>query len=179
MSEKNAVVAVYATHAEAEEAVKELQRGGIDMASLSIVGRGTHTDEQVVGYYNTGDRVKYWGGAGAAWGGFWGLLFGSALFAIPGFGPLLLAGPIVAWVVGALERAALLGGLSALGAALYSIGIPKNSVVEYELALKTDQYLLLVNGSESQVEKARDAIVNTGPVTVAVHLNEQAAALAI
>ena len=81
--------------------------------------------------------------------------------------------------MGALESAALLGGLSALGAALYSIGIPKNSVVEYELALKTDQYLLLVNGSESQVEKARDAIVNTGPVTVAVHLNEQAAALAI
>ena len=84
MSELNAVVAVYGTHVEAEEAVKELQRGGIDMHTLSIVGKDTHTDEHVVGYYNTGDRMKYWGKTGAFWGGFWGLLFGSAFFAIPG-----------------------------------------------------------------------------------------------
>ena len=87
MSEQNAVVAVYATHAEAEEAVKELQRAGIDMHTLSIVGKDSHTDEHVVGYYNTGDRMKYWGKIGAFWGGFWGLLFGSAFFAIPGLGP--------------------------------------------------------------------------------------------
>ncbi len=179
MTKQNAVVAVYATHVEAEEAVRELQRAGTDMESLSIVGKGTHTDEHVVGYYNTGDRMKYWGANGAVWGGFWGLLFGSAFFSIPGFGPLLLAGPVVAWVVGALESAALLGGASALGAGLYSIGIPKNSVVQYELAVRTDQYLLMVNGSESQVEKAREAIDNTTTVSVATHTKERAAALAL
>jgi uncharacterized membrane protein len=78
MSELNAVVAVYGTHLEAEEAVKKLQRGGIDMHSLSIVGKDTHTDEHAVGYYNTGDRMKYWGKTGAFWGGLWGMLFGSA-----------------------------------------------------------------------------------------------------
>ncbi len=67
MSEQNAVVAVYANHAGAEEAVKTLQRAGIDMRTLSIIGRDTHTDEHVVGYYNTGDRMKYWGKLGAFW----------------------------------------------------------------------------------------------------------------
>jgi uncharacterized membrane protein len=84
MSIENSVVAIYQTHTDADRAVKELQRGGVDMHKLSIVGKGYHTDEQVVGYYNTGDRMKYWGKVGAFWGGFWGLLFGSALFMIPG-----------------------------------------------------------------------------------------------
>src|ERR1700690_2538541 len=115
MPKQNSVVAVYATHVEAEAAVKELQRAGVDMHTLSIVGKGTHSDEHVVGYYNTGDRMKYWGKTGAFWGGFWGLLFGSAFFAIPGIGPILVAGPLVAWIVGALEGAAVVGGLSPSG----------------------------------------------------------------
>ena len=40
------------------------------MHKLSIVGKGYHIDKQVVGYYNTGDRMKYWGKVGAFWGGF-------------------------------------------------------------------------------------------------------------
>ena len=155
MSEQNAVVAVYGTHTEAEEAVKELQRAGIDMRTLSIVGKDSHTDEHVVGYYNTGDRMKYWGKTGAFWGGFWGLLFGSAFFAIPGIGPVLVAGPLVAWIVGALEGAAVVGGLSAIGAGLYGMGIPKDSVVKYETALKTDKFLLMVHGTAPEVEKAK------------------------
>src|SRR5580698_3290283 len=101
MREQNAVVAIYDTHLGAEEAVKKIQRAGIDMRTLSIIGKDSHTDEHPVGYYNTGDRMKYWGKFGAFWGGFWGLLFGSAFFAIPGIGPVLAAGPVVAWIVGA------------------------------------------------------------------------------
>src|ERR1017187_7411262 len=169
MSELNAVVAVYGTHIEAEGAVKELQRAGIYMRTLSVVGKGYHTDEQVVGYYNTGDRMKYWGKTGAFWGGFWGLLFGSAFFAIPGLGPILVAGPLVAWIVAALEGAVVVGGLSALGAGLYSIGIPKDSVVKYESALKSDKFLLLAHGTADEVAKAKNIMQMTHPVEVAVH----------
>src|SRR5579859_3894310 len=73
MFDLDAVVAVYTTHAEAEAAVKELQRAGIDMHTLSLVGMDAHTDERVVGYYNAGDRMKYWGKTGAFWGGVWGM----------------------------------------------------------------------------------------------------------
>ena len=81
------------------------------------------------------------------------MLFGSAFFAIPGLGPVLVAGPLVAWIVGALEGAAVVGGLSALGAGLSRMGIPKDSVVQYELALKTDKFLLLVHGTAAKSKK--------------------------
>ena len=169
MNNQNAVVAIYGTHVEAEEAVKKLQQGGIDMKALSIIGKDTHTDEHAVGYYNTGDRMKYWGKAGAFWGGFWGLLFGSAFFVIPGIGPLLVAGPLVAWIVGALEGAVVVGGLSAVGAGLYGIGIPKDSVIQYEMDLKTDKYLLMVHGTAAEGVKARDIIDGTRPIHVKTH----------
>ena len=105
MNSKNSVAAIYETHEQAEKAIKDLQEAGVNMKSLSIVGRDTHTEEHVVGYYTAGDRMKHWGGVGAFWGGFWGLLFGSGLFFIPGLGPILAAGPIVAWIVAALEGA--------------------------------------------------------------------------
>jgi uncharacterized membrane protein len=173
MSDKNSVVAIYETHDQAESAVKELQKSGFDMKKLSIVGKDYHTDEQVVGYYNAGDRMKYWGAQGAFWGGVWGMLFGTAFFAIPGVGPVLMAGPLVAWIIAALEGAVVVGGLSALGAGLYSIGIPKDSVVKYEAALKTDKFLLLAHGTASEVSKARDIMQTTHAVDVAVHMSEQ------
>ena len=149
------VVAIYNTHTEAEQGVKELQRSGFDMKKLSIIGKGYHSEEDVIGYYNTGDRVKYWGKLGAFWGGFWGLLFGSALFFIPGIGPIAVGGPMVSWIVAALEGAVAVGGLSAIGAALYSVGIPKDSIVKYETALKSNKFLVIFHGSGEDVEKAR------------------------
>jgi hypothetical protein len=175
MAIQNSVVAVYRTHTEADQAVKELQGSGVDMQKLSIVGKGYYTDEHAVGYYNTGDRMKYWGKVGAFWGGFWGLLFGAAFFAIPGIGPVLAAGPVVAWIVGALEGAVVVGGLSALGAGLYSVGIPKDSIVKYETALKTDQFLLIVHGTAAEVARAKDIIETTHPAEVNIHAGETVA----
>ncbi len=172
----NSVVAIYHTHTDADRAVKELQRGGVDMHKLSIVGKGYHTDEQVVGYYNTGDRMKYWGKVGAFWGGFWGLLFGSALFMIPGLGPILVAGPLVAWIVAGLEGAVEVGALGALGAGLFSIGIPKDSIVKYQTALTTDQFLLIAHGTAAEVAKAKEIIESTNPAHSTLHTAEPMAA---
>jgi uncharacterized membrane protein len=172
MSEMNSVVAIYETHSQAEEAVKELQKSGFDMKKMSIVGKDYHTDEQVVGYYNAGDRMKYWGKQGAFWGGLWGMLFGAAFFVIPGIGPILVAGPLIAWIIGALEGAVVVGGLSALGAGLYSIGIPKDSVVNYETALKSDKFLLVAHGTASEVAKAKETLQMTHPVEVTLHVAE-------
>ena len=86
-SDKNSVVAIFESHERAEDAIRELQKSGFDMKKLSIIGKDYHTEENVVGYYNAGDRMKYWGKLGAFWGGFWGILFGSAFFWVPGIGP--------------------------------------------------------------------------------------------
>ncbi|HTZ73428.1 MAG TPA: general stress protein [Candidatus Aquilonibacter sp.] len=169
MADTNAVIAVYETHSAAENAVKELQRSGFDMKKLSVVGKDFHSDEQVVGYYNAGDRMKYWGKLGAFWGGLWGMLFGAAFFWVPGVGPLLVGGPLVAWIVTALEGAVVVGGLSALGAGLYSIGIPKDSVLKYETAIKADKFLLLAHGTAAEVAKARDILSTTAPSELNQH----------
>jgi len=160
-SENSAVVAIYDTHKEAEEAVRELQKSGFDMQKLSIVGKEYQTEEEVVGYYTTGDRMKAWGKTGAFWGGLWGLMFGSAFFLIPGIGPLLVAGPLVAWIIGALEGAVVVGGLSALGAGLYSIGIPKDSIIEYETQIKAGKFVVIVHGSPDEVRKSKATLAAT------------------
>ena len=169
MAANDVVVAIYNSHTEAEASIKELQRSGFDMKKLSIVGKDYQTEEHVVGYYNAGDRMKVWGKLGAFWGGFWGLLFGSAFFMIPGIGPLIVFGPLVGWIVGALEGAVVVGGLSALGAGLYSIGIPKNSVMQYETALKSDKFLVIAHGSVDDVAKAKSILEATGAAQVAAH----------
>ena len=142
-SDREAFVAIYDTHGEAEAAVRGLQKRGFDMTKLSIVGKDYHTEEEVVGYYTAGDRMRAWGANGAFWGGVWSLMFGSAFFLIPGFGPILAAGPIVAWIVGALESAVVVGGLSVLGGALFSIGIPNDRILLYENHLKAGKFLVL------------------------------------
>jgi uncharacterized membrane protein len=169
MKENNAIVAIYPSHTAAEAAVKELEKSGFDMKKLSIVGRDAHTEENVVGYYNIGDRMMAWGTRGAFWGGLWGLLFGSAFFLIPGVGPLLVAGPLVGWIIGALEGAVVVGGLSAFGAGLFSIGIPKDSVLKYETALKTDKFLLLARCSPDETTRAKEILARTSPESIDHH----------
>jgi len=169
MSEKNSVVAIFNIHTEAEAAVKELQKAGFDIKKLSIVGKDYHSEEHVVGYYNTGDRVKYWGKLGAFWGGIWGFLFGSALFFIPGIGPIVVGGPLVAWIIGALEGAVVIGRLSAIGAALYSMGIPKGSVLKYETSLKSNNFLLVAHGTREEVEKAKTILDTTRATEITIH----------
>jgi len=169
MNKNDSVVAIYPSHVSAEAAVKELQKSGFDMRKLSIVGRDYHTDQHVVGYYNNGDRMKHWGKIGAFWGWIWGCLFGSAFFLIPGIGPLLIAGPLVGWLVGALESAVVVGGLSALGAGLFGLGIPKDSILKYETALKTDKFVLIAHGSADEIVHAKEILDGTNPEALEHH----------
>ena len=168
MSARNSVVAVFGSHEQAEDAVRELQKDGFDMKKLSIVGKDFHTEEHVVGYYNIGDRMQYWGKLGAFWGGFWGLLFGSAIFWVPGMGSLLVAGPLVTYIIAGLEGAVVTGGLTALGAGLYSLGIPRNSIVQYETEVKNGKLLLVAHGTAGDVQRAKD-LLDLNRATTTVH----------
>ncbi len=133
------------------------------------MGKDYQTEEHVIGYYNAGDRMQFWGTRGALWGWLGGLLVGSALFVIPGLGPVIVFGPLVGWLVGALEGAVVVGGLSALGAGLYSIGIPTDSIVEYETALKSDKFLVMAHGTADEVATAKRIIETTGAAYIAAH----------
>jgi hypothetical protein len=176
MKPRNCVVALYKNHGDAEGAVKLLQKSGINMKQCSIVGQGYHTEEEVVGYYNAGDRMMFWGKQGAFWGGIWGLLFGSGVFWIPGIGQVVAGGAIVSSIVGGLQGAAIVGGLNALGAGLYSIGIPENSILQYETALKANKFVVIYHGTAGETEKAREILDLTPKETLEVTVKENLAA---
>jgi len=166
---ESSAVGLFNSHQDAENAVKELQKSGYDMKKLSVVGKDYHSEENVVGYYNTGERMATWGKFGLFWGWVWGLLFGSAFFLIPGIGPVMVGGPLVSWILGALELSVVTGGLTAVGGALASIGIPKDSVIRYETALKADKFILIVHGTLQEVEKARNILVDNKAEEADVH----------
>jgi len=163
-------VGVFPDHRAAERAIKELQKAGFDMTRLSIVGRDFHTDEHVVGFMNVGDRMRYWGKLGAFWGGLMGILLAPAFFWVPGIGPIMTGGFLGSAIMGMIEGGAVgavaTGGLSAVGAGLFSIGIPRDSVLRYERALKADKYLLAVHGTESDAERARELLSGADEVHV-------------
>ena len=92
----DAVIAVFADHPAAETAVKKLAADGFEMKNLSVVGKGYHTEEKVVGFYNLGDRVKFWGTRGAFWGGLWGLFFGGLFMTVPLVGHVIILGYLAA-----------------------------------------------------------------------------------
>jgi hypothetical protein len=171
MTDNNAVIAVFTDHQTAEAAVKELAGAGIDMKHLSVVGKGYHTEESVVGFYNTGDRVKFWGKRGAFWGGLWGWLFGGVFMFIPVVGHVVVLGYLASMVIAAVEGAVVVGGLSALGAALYGSGIPKDSVIAYETAIKADGFLVTAHGPAEEMARARAILGTLGASRVDLHVS--------
>jgi hypothetical protein len=151
-------VAIYDTHVAAEAAIKALQHAGVDMTRLSIVGKDFRTEERPLGFYNVGNRMAFWGGQGAFWGSLWGMLFGSALFFIPTIGPIIVMGPLVTWIVGTLEGAALGGTLGVVGAALASIGMPADAVIAYEHDLRAGKFLVVAHGKPAMIQHCRSIL---------------------
>lgn len=169
MTEESVAVAVFSSHDQAEEAVRALGRTDFPLRQLTIVGKGYHTDEKVIGFYNFGDRIKLWGKNGAFWGALWGLFVGGVFMTMPLVGPVVVLGHLAAMLVGAAEGALLVGGVSALAAALVSVGIPKDSVVRYEEAVKADHFLVLAHGSADEVKRAKEILQTSSPTELNVH----------
>lgn len=133
MSDKHEVVTMCPTHVEAEAAVLELQKAGVDMHKISIIGQDYQTTEHVRGFLTWKDTAKVGAGQAGYWGSFigglFGILSGVGLLFIPGVGPVIVAGHVVGVLAGWIEGmivggfgAAVAGGL--IGA-LVGLGIPK------------------------------------------------------
>lgn len=178
MEKTETVIAVFADHQSAEAAVKELSVAGFEMKNLSVVGKGYHSEEKVIGFYSAGDRIKFWGTHGAFWGGFWGLFLGGLFMTVPVVGHIVVLGYLATVVFSGIETAIVVGGLSALGAALYGIGVPKDSVIEYESALKADSFLVMAHGTAAEMAHAQAILGIAKPSRLDVHAGVQTMAQA-
>ncbi len=169
MKSADSVVAVFEDHLAAESALKTLSAAGFAMKNLSVVGKGFHSEEQVIGFYSFGDRVRFWGKRGVFWGGLWGLFVGGLFLTIPVVGHVIVLGYLAAMVLGAIESAVVVGGLSALGAALFGIGIPRDSVIKYESAVKADNFLVMAHGTAGETARAKEILAAAGPSQLELH----------
>ena len=165
----DAVIARYDTHQAAENAIKMLIAAGFETDILSVVGRGYHTDEKVIGFYNSGDRVQFWGKQGAFWGGLWGLFLGGLVVTIPVAGPVVVLGYLATVAVSGIEGAAIIGGLSAIGAALVGMGVPRDSVIQYETEVAADSFLVMAHGFHDEVVRAHSILGTTQPGQISLH----------
>ena len=115
------------------------------MKNLSVVGKGYQTDEKVVGFYNEGDRIKFWGKRGAFWGGLWGMFFGGLFLTIPVVGRCIVLGYLASMAI--YRNRECYRGWGAKRARCSALSrVPKDSVIQYETAVKTDHFVVMAHG---------------------------------
>jgi hypothetical protein len=102
------------------------------------------------------------------------LFLGGLFMTVPVIGHVVVLGYLAAVAISGIENAVVLGGLSALGAALYSIGIPKDSVLQYESDLTADDYLVMAHGTAEEVARAKAILGTANPTRLDVHAGAQA-----
>jgi hypothetical protein len=169
MLQNESVVAVFSEYQEADAAVKKLAKAGVKMNNLSVVGKAYHSDEKIIGFYDAGDWIKFWGKRGAFWGGLWGSFGGGVSLTLPVVGPLMILGYLAPIVVSAVDGAVMAGSHNALGAALYSVGVPRDSAVQYEQAVKADGFLVIVHCAGEELTRARAILAQGNSSRINLH----------
>lgn len=163
------IVGTYNTMPEAEEAVQALDRGGFPIKQVSVVAQSLESEKQVHGFVTAGDVAKTSAGTGAWVGGLFGILVGAAFIWVPGFGPLLVAGPLAAALLGGVEGAAVGAGGAGLLGALLGMGVSRQHILKYEEKLKGGKYLVVAHGSTDEVAKAQSILGGSGVADLDVH----------
>ena len=149
---KKSVVGIVETHAQAEQLVSNLQAAGLPSADISALFPDKQGTKDFAHEHNTKapEGAIAGVGAGGVLGGTLGLLAGIGALAIPGVGPLIAAGPLMAALSGAAAGAAL-GGVTG---ALIGLGIPELEAKTYEGKIKGGNILVAVHVTTSEAEKA-------------------------
>jgi hypothetical protein len=169
MSTQSSVVGIYHTMEAAEEAVHTLDRAGFPLKQVSIVAQNLESEKEIQGYITAGDVAMSGAGTGAWMGGLFGLLIGAAFIWAPGFGPLLVAGPLAAVLLGGVEGAVVGAAGGGLLGVLVGWGVSKQHILKYEEKVKSGKYLIIAHGDAELVGKARAILENTDAEELAVH----------
>ena len=169
------VIGVYDSMTNAEDAVRMLDKGGFPIKQVSIVAQDLESEKAVHGYVTAGDVAKSGAGVGAWVGGLFGLLIGAAFIWVPGFGPLLVAGPFAAMLLGGIEGAIAGAAGGGLLGALVGWGVSKEHILKYAEELKGGKYLLIAHGSAGEVARAHNILQGSGATELNVHSGAEGA----
>lgn len=161
MAKNTAAFGIYNTQAAVENAVDQLKAAGYRNTDISVlfptnVGTKDFAHEK---HTKAPEGATAGGGTGVILGGTLGWLAGIGALAVPGLGPFIAAGPIMA----ALAGAGVGGTVGAVAGALVGMGIPEYEAKRYEGRVKDGGYLLSVHCDNSEwTKKAKDILESTG-----------------
>jgi len=167
MSGKNtAVFGIYSTHSGVENGVQALKDAGFRSTDISVLFPQNVGSKDFAHEHDTKapEGAAAGAGTGAVVGGALGWLVGIGALAIPGIGPFIAAGPIMA----ALAGVGVGGTVGGITGALIGMGMPEYVAVRYEGRVKKGGILLSVHSdSVDWTKRAKDILVRTGAEDIA------------
>jgi hypothetical protein len=165
----SSIVAVYPNHDAAERMVRHLHEAGIPLSDLSIVGHGSQTTEEPVGFVSESDYATAGAATGAWFGGLFGLCVGAAFLVLPGVGPVVIAGPLAAALLAGIEGAVAGTALGSVAGALIGWGIPKDRALKYETHVIGGRFLVIIRAEPEVVNNIRNMLDHEAPAQVDVY----------
>jgi len=153
---KKAVICTVQSQSQAERVVTDLQAAGFGTKDISVLfpnAQGT-SDFALEHHTKAPEGAAAGAGTGGVLGGTLGLLAGLGALAIPGLGPFIAAGPILA----ALGGAAVGAGVGGVAGALIGMGFPEIEAKLYEDKIKTGNMLIAVHTDDREQQKQAEAV---------------------
>jgi hypothetical protein len=156
---KKAVMCIVQTRAAAESIVSQLQAAGFSNNDISVLLPNKQGTKDFAHEHNTKapEGAVAGAGAGGALGGTLGLLAGIGALAIPGVGPFIAAGPLMAALSGVAAGAAV-GGIAG---GLIGLGIPEIEAKRYEGKIRGGNLLISVHAESADERKRAETIFKT------------------
>jgi hypothetical protein len=158
---KTSVFGIVKSHSQAEQIVQDLQEAGFPASEISVLlpdKEGKH-DIGHVKATKAPEGATAGAATGGVTGGVLGLLAGIGALAIPGVGPFIAAGPIMA----ALSGAAIGGTTGGVVGGLVGMGMPEIEAKRYEGKLRSGNYLIAIDVPDGkQKDRAKEIFKNAG-----------------
>jgi hypothetical protein len=162
-------VGVFSTYREVVDALNELRSRGFTMNKISVMGKDMDDLPQnnsvrdvqmqdIADITQADEGAKTGAIAGGSVGGLTGLLVGLGSLAIPGIGPIMLAGAAATALATTLAGGAIGAAAGTFVGALVGLGIPEDSAQVYQGYITQGDYLILVDGTESEVRQAESIL---------------------
>lgn len=165
----HSIVAVYKNNSAANCAINRLVFSGFSKTNISFVGRDFYDDEQATAYGYSEFQLQSRVELAAFCSDIHGVLLDPSSVYIPGVGLFLVAGPLVRWIMNAREDGISIHGVGMIGVGLCSLGIPRDSVKQYEVALSARKPIVITCGTEMEINHARNVINQGSHETLSEH----------
>jgi hypothetical protein len=163
-------IGTFPSYQATEIALQELKDSGFPMDRISVIGRDIHDHNEATGV-NTSNRLEVAGNldtdeneagetarkgaiAGSTIGGLTGLLIGLGVLAIPGVGPVMLAGAAATVIATAVSGGVIGAAAGSLAGGLVGLGIPEDRAKIYSDHVAEGKYLVMVEGSQAEIAAA-------------------------